>query len=399
MKTKEKIELLFVGDLSSRGRTEERVMQGKTKNIFEKILPILKKKDLSIVNLENPLSERGIPILKTGPTIKGKPENVELLKECQFDVATLANNHMGDYGNLAIKDTLTILNQNNIFSVGAGMNKKEAEKILTMEKKGYKVAILNYAENETGIATRKNAGVAPIDIFSNLEAIQSAKKNHDIVVVCTHAGNEFNPFPRPQIVKMYRAFIKAGASVVVGTHPHCPQGFEIFEGKPIIYSLGNFLFDTNNSERGSQESMWWRSHMVKVVFMESELVDIQIIPYMFGPDASAIQCLSDRQSIKYQQYLDNISNVIKNEEELEKYWFAWCDMHGNSFVKHFLTGLEDGLKSIEDKPEKIVYDAAHIFSCEAHRDLMTCFLKRSVSKETGNLKSYEEKIKKYQKGE
>ena len=139
-----------------------------------------------------------------------------------------------------------------------------------------------------------------------------------------HGGNEYNPVPSPRMVKTYRAFAEAGASAVVAMHTHCPQGIEIHNGIPIIYSLGNFLFDIPEPE----DSLWWKGYMVNISFNKNKASDLEIIPYTFGPDDSQIRLLKDGEREGFLRYISYLSEIIGDDKELEHFWQGWCAMRG-----------------------------------------------------------------------
>ena len=137
--------------------------------------------------------------------------------------------------------------------------------------------------------------------------------------------------------------------------------------------------------------------MVRICFSQNKAVKLEIIPYNFGPDASKIQCMDGTEREEYLNYLAYISSVIYEEEELKKYWNAWCDMRGMYYVT-LMEELKEGIRMSIDKPQAVVYHAAHIFTTESHNDLMQNYLSRAVLLKSGQCKEYEEKIRMLQIG-
>ena len=168
---------------------------------------------------------------------------MDFLKTGCFDVIALANNHLGDFGTKPVLETIKVIRKNGMKPVGAGKDLSESKKPLFIKKKGKRIAFINIAENEFGMARDNVPGAAPVDPLENIRNIKEVSKKSDITIVFVHGGNERNPLPSPLTVKTYRAFIDAGASAVVAAHTHCPQGIEMYKGRPIVYSMGNFLFD------------------------------------------------------------------------------------------------------------------------------------------------------------
>ena len=278
------IKILFTGDLCPVGKLEKLIQEGKSNEILSGIQKILSDKDILIANLESPLTESSFPIKKSGPNLKLLPTCVDFMSTAGIDVACLANNHIGDYGPKAVLETLDTLKKNGIKTVGAGVELDDARKPLLIRRKGRKIAILAYAENEFGMAEIGIPGSSPLDPLENIRQIKQASERADITLVLVHGGNEENPAPSPRMVKTYRAFAEAGASAVIAMHTHCPQGFEIYTGAPIFYSLGNFLFDWPSSgARPEKDSFWWKGHMAKITFEGNKASCVEAVPCTFEP--------------------------------------------------------------------------------------------------------------------
>jgi poly-gamma-glutamate synthesis protein (capsule biosynthesis protein) len=169
-----------------------------------------------------------------------------------FDVLTLANNHAMDYGAVGLQDTLQILNQYSLQVVGAGNDSAAARAPVLIERNGMRVAFLGYVDvpvenggfdTRTWIATRNTPGVAwayPEQITADVTA---AKQLADVVVVLLHSGYELNEtIANNQRLEAHTA-IDAGATLVIGAHPHILQRVEYYKNGLIAYSLGNFVFD------------------------------------------------------------------------------------------------------------------------------------------------------------
>ncbi len=204
--------------------------------------------DYRILNLEAPitLDEPNHKILKTGPNLRTSEDTtVPYLKQLKIDMATLANNHILDYGEQGLINTFHALEKNNIDRVGAGNNLVEASQPFTIEKGGLKIAILNFCEHEWSIAGKNEAGANPLDIIDNVKQIQAAKATHDKLICIIRGGHEYYNLPSPRMQKQYRFYVDNGADAIVGHHTHCIGGYEVYKGVPIYYSLGNFLFTLN----------------------------------------------------------------------------------------------------------------------------------------------------------
>src|SRR5690606_29564692 len=155
--------------------------------ISEEIKGLFAQSDYNIVNLEAPVTESNSKILKTGPHLKSdKKSTIEVLKDLNIDLCTLANNHVLDYDEQGVLDTLNFCQEHNIQTVGAGKNKEEASRTLYLETKAGKIAIINIAENEWASATDTSAGANGMDLIDDVKSIQEAKSQSDFVLVIVH---------------------------------------------------------------------------------------------------------------------------------------------------------------------------------------------------------------------
>lgn len=206
--------------------------------------------DISVVNNEFVYEDGETPLAGKTYTFGAATENVKLLKIFSADLVTLANNHVYDYGEEGLISTLDTLDGAEIPYVGAGRNLEEASAIKYFVVKGRKIAFVSATEIEkfakyTKEATENSPGVIKtIDTSLFCNVIAEAKANADYVVACVHWGIEGkNDFEAEQR-RMAEDYVKAGADVVIGGHPHRLQGVEFIEDTPVAYSLGNFWFST-----------------------------------------------------------------------------------------------------------------------------------------------------------
>jgi len=235
--------LTIAGDLSPIGRAEALLVNKHFKEVWGGLLEILTNGDLSVVNLECPLTYRKTPILKAGPHLRADPRCAESIHAGGFDVVTLANNHILDMGQEGLLDTCQACQEAGLSTVGVGRNLSEANRPLIQTVKGIRVAIIALAEHEFSIATYDKAGACALDPIENYYQIMRAKELADFVLVVFHGGNEYYALPSPRMVKTCRYFVDCGAHAVVCHHTHVPSGIEFYHDAPIVYGTGNFLFD------------------------------------------------------------------------------------------------------------------------------------------------------------
>jgi poly-gamma-glutamate synthesis protein (capsule biosynthesis protein) len=215
----------------------------------------LKAADYRIANLETPVARSGQRSAGKPYAFRAHPRVLRVLRG-RFDAVTLANNHVGDYGHAALLETLRRLDAAGIGHFGAGKNLIEAHQPLWIERQGLKIAILGYNEFaprafEAGTNTPGTAWSEDDHVISDIRVAKAA--GADLIIPFMHWGWEYEPAASPRLQSFARRMIDEGASMVVGSHPHVTQGADVYQGKPIIYSLGNFVFDgfeTPEAKRG-----------------------------------------------------------------------------------------------------------------------------------------------------
>lgn len=212
--------------------------------------------DILLVNTENPFTTSGDAVKPDVP-LKASPDYIPLLNGTSgMVISANANNHVFDYGIEGMRDSIENLDSYGIAHIGAGENKAEATKPITIEKEGHKISIFNYMDSENfqeydqsvmPKATEDGPGYSAWDNEESVEQIRQAKENgSDIIIVYMHYGNEYSRSPNENQKEISHLAIDAGASAVVGSHAHVTQGIEMYNGKPIFYNLGNFMFDQSN---------------------------------------------------------------------------------------------------------------------------------------------------------
>ena len=246
---KGEVDVVFVGDVMVAEVPGELIARGT--DPFAPFNALLQKHDLRIGNLEC--------VVATGGKAEDKPftfradlDVLPVLKR-HFDAMSVANNHSGDFGKDAFAEELGLLRKAGLPYFGGGMDATEAHAPLILERNGLRIALLSYVEFkprsfEAGAHLPGVAWSGEDDQV--IEDIAAARRVHhaDIVIPFMHWGWEEEPNPSPRLREFARRMIDAGADMVVGGHPHVTQGAEMYKGKPIVYSLGNFLFNSFETE-------------------------------------------------------------------------------------------------------------------------------------------------------
>lgn len=206
--------------------------------------PALATADLAIANLECPLSRRGLRSAKPF-SFRGDPEHARALERAGFDALSLANNHSLDYGRAALADTIAALEGVGILPIGAGATRAAAMEPRIVERNGLRVALLGYCAMFVEATTPRPdlVTISEQDEEAFLASIRNARAASDVVVVVMHWGREWSSGPTESQRALVSKLLAAGATIVVGAHPHVLQPVEMRGDRLVAWSLGNFVFD------------------------------------------------------------------------------------------------------------------------------------------------------------
>jgi len=236
------VSLMFSGDVTLADSFAETIGTDYKRAFAQ--MDELRQADVAMVNLENPLTRATIPMPNKQFNFKADPALVKVLQEGGVDLVTLANNHTMDYHAEGLEETMATLDQAGIQHIGAGRNTQEARRPDIVEVKGQRIAYLAYYGEEYA-ATATSAGTNPIVEERIAQDIKAIRNQVDWVVVNYHWGQELAEVPAEWQVHLAHFTVDQGADLVVGHHPHVLQGAEVYNGSPIAYSLGNFIFGGN----------------------------------------------------------------------------------------------------------------------------------------------------------
>lgn len=271
----------FAGDINlDENWVSTRHLDASPNGIYDCISPELidemRDADIMCLNNEFTYSRQGSPMQGKAYTFRAAPERVEILKTLGVDVVKLANNHIYDYGEAAFLDTLDVLDSAGIAHMGAGRNLNEALKPVYKEIDGKTVAFVAASRAEKNIMTPEASADRPgilrcYDTARFKEVIKEARNHADFVIAYVHWGTEYS-FKLEGVQRSTgKEYIDAGADAVIGAHSHCLQGMEYYNGKPILYSLGNYWFNEKTLDTA----------LVKLHFYgngSGGRLDIQVIP-------------------------------------------------------------------------------------------------------------------------
>lgn len=244
------VTIAITGDIMLGRSVNTQLMATNDRFPFNDTADYLRGFDLTVGNLECVVSTLGAPIPGKQYTFEGNPRGFDRLAAAGFDITSVANNHSGDYGKSAFTDMLAHLPKHGIMPLGGGHNYTEAHQPVIRAIRSTTVGFLAYCEIEPNAfaATATTPGHAWLEATAVQRDIKAVRPRVDYLIVFMHWGIEYQPMEDGQQQAMARLAIDAGADFVVGAHPHVIQPNEKYHGKPIVYSLGNFVFDKMYSE-------------------------------------------------------------------------------------------------------------------------------------------------------
>jgi poly-gamma-glutamate synthesis protein (capsule biosynthesis protein) len=269
----DEITIAAVGDLMLGGRAEPVLKEFGPDYPFANVMPFLSKADVVVGNLESSISTRGTAVENKKFTLRAGPIAAQALMKAGIRVVTLANNHSMDFGPLALRDTLAALEENNILYTGAGMDLDDARSPAYLKVKGRRIAFLSYSLTFPleFIASAGRPGTAPGYADYVRSDIEKARTSADLVVVSFHWGAELMTSAKDYQVELGRKAIDWGADLVLGHHPHVLQELEVYHGRIIAYSLGNFVF-------GSESNNTNDSIILLLTFQGNSLSRVEAVP-------------------------------------------------------------------------------------------------------------------------
>lgn len=236
---------------------------------------LFRRAELAIANHEQPVTDLATHHT-SGTRFSGKPELTRIFTRAGIDYLSLANNHIGDYGSTGVQDTRRILRQHDIAFGGAGKDLDQARKVRLLEARGTSLAIIPCLDIvKVYWAEKEKAGATPcVDQYIKKDIRKAARAGADVIIVFPHWGVEYTRQPLAAMRKHAERWVDAGADLVLGAHSHVAGSIEDIDGTPVLYSLGNLIFDQHWSTNTME------SALLEATFNGDQLIEMRLRPYI-----------------------------------------------------------------------------------------------------------------------
>lgn len=349
---KNNVSIFFAGDFCSKPSTSKISVDENLKSIIE-------GSDISIVNFEVPLRPENIELPKVPYERFFQNDDAPyFLRSLGFNLFSVANNHLFDWGESGYHKTISALGD---AAFGAG-SYEEAYNVKICELNGLKIGFMAvcYAARDgvfDDVYERDKLGCAYMNDLKVNHIIIEAKKNLDYLFVLLHAGVEYTDAPIPELIARYKDFIDYGADGVIASHPHCPQGWEVYKDKPIFYSLGNFFFNSKNTpDFVAQRPHWYEGLCVKLTLSNGK-ISYEIINTR---NIKNRQIVIDN-STEREEHNNNICELLRDKNKYDRYLKKMINIESKNLNNYslifyssgFMDYIKLGIKILKYKIKKI----------------------------------------------
>ncbi|MBE7089402.1 MAG: CapA family protein [Clostridiales bacterium] len=367
--------ILFLGDVCPTEDYRKLFDDKSGKSLFNNTVELINQSDFAVCNFECPATLSGNAIKKCGPTLKAKPEDLEMLKNVGINAVSLANNHTLDLGVQGFIDTVSVCKQNGIDYFGTILNGKETD-CLVLEKDGERVTVFSFAEEEFNYSKKAKTGAIHFDPYESLDKIANAKRVGKVVVLY-HGGIEYLRTPTPLLQKKCRKMVEKGADLVLCQHSHIIGTTEEYNGGFILYGQGNSVFGVR------ENSNTWNEGLA-VTFDTENGVYLELIK----ATKNGIEKATETETLDKLKNIKELSDKM-TDEFIELEWQKFCKAkQANYYPMVFGKGriynkLNRMLKNkLADKfiGKKKKMTTMNLIRCDAHREVVTTLLENDYDK-------------------
>jgi poly-gamma-glutamate synthesis protein (capsule biosynthesis protein) len=345
------IHLFFVGDFCSLVSPEDIMVKSE-------LASMIQNADISVCNFETPVKPTGY-VVKQDPTFTNlyqSFQSVGFLEKSGFDLFSLANNHTFDCGDEGYHETLKHIKKAQYLGAGTF---EDAFKVKVIEKKGLKIGFMALTYASFGVFDNTSdghgLGCAYINHPCVNHVIQKSKNEVDCLIVLAHDGIEYTNAPTWLVRNRYHELIDNGADAVIACHPHCPQGWEDYEGRPIFYSLGNFFFNSKTDPAFKTPLPFWYNGLAVSLSVDCETKKMSFEVYNTIVNGRTIS-IDDSKEIK--EHNDCLCSILNDNSLFESYWskttadllkqkyLPFCEYTFNTPIKR--KGIKGVVKTVLD---------------------------------------------------
>lgn len=370
------MKLLIGGDVCITEDSLNIYNHGGLNNLFQKeLIKMFKETDFSIINIECPMTEFSNPILKCGPNNKISNSAISILSDLQVTHASLANNHILDYGMEGMEETLDSLISRDIKPIGISYDNQFS---CILSKSDINVGIISFADDEFNGFVTENGPINLYDPLTSFDMIKKLKEKCDYVVVLFHIGLEHYEYPTPNIQRICRKMVECGADFVTCQHSHCIGAFEKIGNCYILYGQGNFHFFRKNNN----EKKWNNAILVELNFSKNKLEK----PFWHFVNLNK-GCLCLNEDV-----YDVVENFEKRSQEIRDKKFVnerfegFCMskmqpvelqlLRGSSNLNYYFNKLTNCRFVSATLPQKKSIGMSNVIRCSVHNEVIKCILKK-----------------------
>lgn len=373
----QKIKITVMGDICPTEDYRKLFDSGDPRLLFGNSLEVIRNSDIAIANLECPATDGCNRIVKCGPNLKAKPEDIRLLKDAGIHVLSLANNHILDYGGKAVEETISVCKSENILTFGAGKNSAEAEKPMFIDIKQKRICLMSFAEEEFNLASEDSPGANRFDAYESFDRIKNAKEDADYLIILYHGGVERYAYPSPLLQKKCRKMASSGADLILCQHSHCIGTLERYNNAHILYGQGNSVYGYRKNEPS------WNEGLIAEITIDGGVVSLSWRLLNAEPDGITL-CAEEQTSEKTKLIFEN-SKRITDKNFIQTEWEAFCEKNKSLYFP-----LLYGMGRIFNKLNRILNNAVirllyskkrrmvtmNLIRCDAHREVVQTLLEK-----------------------
>jgi len=367
----------FAGDTCPVGQQALTLSTDAQALVSDELRTFMNVNDSFIINLECPITESGSAIVKCGPNLKASKSTLSGLKSLNVTHCSLANNHIMDYGDIGLKDTISALNDEKMLFWGAAESEDTLNPVQYFNLADKIIAVISIGEHEFSIIGPENSGAYGLDLVDNVKLIRELKDTSDFIVMLYHGGVEHYQYPTPQQQKTLRFFIEEGVDLILCQHSHIIGAIESYRESKIYYGQGNFLFE-NKNPRGS----WWHQGLIVSLILDENnqvVVSHQLIQQNIGKEVTLIP-----MNEEYIATEAKLSLNVSDESFVMDKWNQWVKskevdyfsrLYGWSRVKRVICRKLGIHQLFSQRSQNAII--RNVVECESHHQALLTYWRQS----------------------